>query len=191
MRVLILDNYDSFAWNLVQLVGACGAEPVVRRNDAVDVDGARRLRPDRIIVSPGPGRPDRPGWFGACGDIIRELGPEIPMLGVCLGHQGLAHVCGGRVVHAPEVMHGKTSRVTHDGRGVFRGLPSPIEVMRYHSLTVDPSTLPGDLEISARTDDGVIMGLRHRRWPAEGVQFHPESVGTDTGRAMIETFLGA
>jgi len=189
MRVLILDNYDSFTYNLVQYVGAAGAEPVVRRNDAVGLRDVIDLAPDRILISPGPGRPDEPGWFGVCNEVIRRLGPRIPLLGVCLGHQGLAHACGGRVIEAPKVMHGKTSLVRHDGRGVLRGLDSPLEVMRYHSLVVARAGLPACLEVGAETREGVIMGLRHREWPAEGLQFHPESIGTSGGKTIIRNFL--
>jgi anthranilate synthase component II len=191
MKVLILDNYDSFTFNLAQMVGTAGAQPVVRRNDALGLDDVRDLAPGRIIISPGPGRPDSGNWFGICSQVIRELGASIPILGVCLGHQGIAHTAGGRIVNAPQVMHGKTSEIRHDGHGIFRSLPSPLTVMRYHSLIVERDSLPASLQITAETDDGVIMGLRHRDRPLEGVQFHPESIGTETGQQMIRSFLGA
>lgn len=186
MRVLVIDNYDSFVYNLVQYLGELGAEPVVYRNDAVDLDGVAALAPDAILVSPGPGRP---ADAGVSNDVIRHFGPRVPVLGVCLGHQCIGEVFGGRVVRAPEVMHGKTSLIHHDGRGVFAGLPNPFEATRYHSLVVAADSVPDALEVTATTDDGVVMGLRHRRFPVEGVQFHPESVLTTAGHDLLGNFL--
>jgi anthranilate synthase component 2 len=185
-RVLVVDNYDSFVYNLVQYLGELGAEPIVRRNDAVDVDEARALRPDGIVVSPGPGRPDD---AGASLPIILELGSSVPTLGVCLGHQCIGQAFGGRVVRAPQVVHGKTSLIHHDGRGALSGLPDPFEATRYHSLVVERDTLPPVLEVSAETEDGLVMGLRHRDAPIEGVQFHPESVLTAPGKTILANFL--
>jgi anthranilate synthase/aminodeoxychorismate synthase-like glutamine amidotransferase len=185
--VLLIDNYDSFTYNLAQYLGELGAEVLVRRNDEVTVEEVARLGPARIVISPGPGRPED---AGVSIDLIRRFGPERPVLGVCLGHQAIGLAFGGRVVRAPRVVHGKTSRVEHDGRGVFAGLPAPFVAARYHSLVVSPEGWPADLEIAAReTDEQVVMGLRHRRWPLHGVQFHPESVMTADGRRLLQNFL--
>ncbi len=185
--VLVIDNYDSFTFNLVQYLGELGAEIQVRRNDAVDVAGVRALAPDRIVVSPGPGRPEDAGV--SC-ELIRQLAGEVPILGVCLGHQAIGHVFGGRVVAAPAPRHGKTSTVAHDGRGLFQGLTGPFEAGRYHSLVVAADPWPAPLEVAARADDdGVVMALRHREFPVHGVQFHPESVLTTDGRRMLRNFL--
>lgn len=186
--VLLVDNYDSFTYNLFQELSALGARVVVRRNDAVDVAAARRMNPTHVVLSPGPGRPED---SGACLDLIPALGPEVPMLGVCLGHQALGHALGGKVVRAPRIVHGKLSTVTHDGRGLFRGVPKRLAVARYHSLAVREEGLPKDLVVTARAEDGVVMAMRHRRWPAVGVQFHPESYATDHGRRLLANFLGA
>ncbi|WP_338737693.1 aminodeoxychorismate/anthranilate synthase component II [Haloplanus salilacus] len=185
-RVLVVDNYDSFAYNLVQHVGEFAGEVVVRRNDAVDVDGIRELDPDGIVVSPGPGTPVD---AGVSMPIFADL--TVPTLGVCLGHQALCAVHGATVGHAPEVVHGKRSVVDHDGRGVFTGLPDRLEVGRYHSLAVDTDDVPDVLEATAWTDDeaGVVMGVRHRREPHVGVQFHPESILTDGGKRLVQNFL--
>jgi anthranilate synthase/aminodeoxychorismate synthase-like glutamine amidotransferase len=185
-RVLVIDNYDSFTYNLVQVLGGLGAEPVVRRHDAVDLAGAEALAPDGIVISPGPGAPDGAGVSKA---VIEAFGARVPVLGVCLGHQCIGEVFGGRVVRAERVMHGKTSWVRHTGAGVLEGLPNPFEATRYHSLVVERATLPGALEVTAETDDGVIMGVRHRTWPVEGVQFHPESVLTVEGPRLLANFL--
>jgi anthranilate synthase/aminodeoxychorismate synthase-like glutamine amidotransferase len=185
-RVLVVDNYDSFVYNLVQYLGELGCAPIVYRHDAVDLARVRQIAPDAILISPGPGRP---ADAGVSNEIIRELGGEVPILGVCLGHQCIGEVFGGRVVRAPQVMHGKTSLVRHDGKGVFAGLPDPVEATRYHSLVVERESLPDVLEVSAETDDGVIMGLRHRDLPVEGVQFHPESILTGSGHQMLANFL--
>jgi len=186
-RVVVVDNYDSFVYNLVQYLGELGTEPVVVRNDEVDLDGLRALRPDAVLISPGPGRPEH---AGISREVVRSLGGEgLPVLGVCLGHQCIGEVYGGDVVRAPELMHGKTSMVRHDGTGVFEGLPDPFEATRYHSLVVDPATVPACLAVSAWTDDGTVMGLRHRELPVEGVQFHPESILTRVGHELLGNFL--
>ncbi len=187
-RVLLVDNYDSFVYNLVQELGELGAEPVVFRNDAIDVAGIRAAGPDGLIISPGPGRPEDGGVSMA---VVAELGGEIPILGVCLGHQCIGQVYGGLVVPAPELMHGKTSPIFHTGAGVFAGMPSPFDATRYHSLVVDRASVPPVLEITAETSDGVVMGLRHRELPVEGVQFHPESILTAVGPDLLANFLAA
>mgnify|MGYP001143189174 CR=1 FL=1 len=189
-RVLVLDNYDSFVYNLVQYIGELGGEPLVYRNDMVTLSEAKKLKPDRIVISPGPGNPSDERYFGVCSSILRELSKRIPTLGVCLGHQGIAAVYGGKVISAKRLLHGKTSRIQHDGKSVFRGLENPFEATRYHSLAVDERSLPGDLEVTARAlEDGEVMGLRHRRYPIEGVQFHPESILTKTGIDLIRNFI--
>ncbi|MGH7402774.1 MAG: anthranilate synthase component II [Candidatus Rokuibacteriota bacterium] len=184
--ILVLDNYDSFTYNLVQYLGELGATMHVARNDALTVDDVESLGPDGIVISPGPGNPD---GAGISLDVIRRFHTRVPILGVCLGHQAIGRAFGGTVARARRQMHGKTSPITHDGRGVFRGLPAGFEATRYHSLVVLESDLPADLEISARADDGEIMGLRHRRYPVEGVQFHPESILTNQGKALLANFL--
>jgi anthranilate synthase/aminodeoxychorismate synthase-like glutamine amidotransferase len=188
--VFVLDNYDSFTYNLVQYIGELGAEVEVRRNDQVTVAEVEALRPERIVVSPGP---CTPADAGISVDLIRHFAGKVPVLGVCLGHQALGEAFGGKVVRAKNLMHGKTSRVEHDGKTVFRGLTSPMTATRYHSLIVSENGLPAELEVSAHTveSDGtrVIMGLRHRKFPLEGVQFHPESVLTDEGKKLVENFL--
>jgi anthranilate synthase component II len=185
-RVLVIDNYDSFVYNLVQYLGELGADPVVYRNDDLTVRDALQLNVDAILLSPGPGRPEDAGILL---DLIRDGAGRKPMFGVCLGHQAIGHVFGGDVVRAPELMHGKTSLVHHEGVGVFAGLPNPLVATRYHSLVVEPSTLPDCLEVTATTADGIIMGLRHREYPIEGVQFHPESILTAAGHDLIQNFL--
>jgi anthranilate synthase/aminodeoxychorismate synthase-like glutamine amidotransferase len=185
--VLVIDNYDSFVYNLVQYLGELGAEPVVHRNDAITVAEVGELAPDAILVSPGPGTPADAGI--SC-EVIGTYGPRIPVLGVCLGHQCIGEVFGGEVVRAPAVMHGKTSLVTHDGTGVLRGLASPFEATRYHSLVVAPESIdPDELAVTATADDGVVMAVRHRRHPIEGVQFHPESILTAGGKQLMANFL--
>jgi anthranilate synthase/aminodeoxychorismate synthase-like glutamine amidotransferase len=186
-RVLVIDNYDSFVYNLVQELGELGAEPVVFRNDAIDVDGIRAARPDAVLISPGPGRPDDGGVSLAA---IVALAGEVPLLGVCLGNQCIGQAYGGEIVSAPHLMHGKTSEIHHDGTGIFAGLPNPFVATRYHSLVVRPESVPAELEVTARSSDGVVMGLRHRALPVEGVQFHPESVLTASGPALLANFLG-
>jgi anthranilate synthase component II len=185
-RVLVVDNYDSFVYNLVQELGELGAEPVVFRNDAIDVAGIRAERPDAVLISPGPGRPED---GGVSLEAITSLAGEIPLLGVCLGHQCIGQAYGGDVVVAPQLMHGKTSEIHHDGRGIFAGLPNPFVATRYHSLVVSPDSVPDDLVVTATSTDGVVMGLRHRSLPVVGVQFHPESVLTASGPALLANFL--
>jgi anthranilate synthase component 2 len=183
--ILLIDNYDSFTFNLAQYLGELGAPPLVRRNDEISLDEIRSLAPERIVISPGPGRPED---AGISVQVIRELGPSIPVLGVCLGHQGIGIAFGGSVVRAAVPMHGKTSVIHHDGRGVFKGVSQPFTAGRYHSLVVaDP--VPADLEACAHTDDGTIMAVRHRSMPVHGVQFHPESVLTGEGRQLLRNFL--
>jgi anthranilate synthase component 2 len=185
--VLVIDNYDSFTYNLVQYLGELGARVVVRRNNETSLDEIRTLRPDHIVISPGPGRPED---AGISLQVIRTFGSERPILGVCLGHQAIGLACGGAVVRAPIPIHGKTSTVDHDGTGVFAGIGRGFEAGRYHSLVVDEQGLPDDLVVSARSrNDRLIMGLRHRRWPLHGVQFHPESVLTQEGRQLLRNFL--
>ena len=189
--LLMIDNYDSFTYNLVQYLQSLGAEVRVERNDALTVDEIEKLAPERIVISPGPRTPND---AGVSMEVIERLGPAIPILGVCLGHQSMGQVYGGDVVRAGRIMHGKTSRIRHEGKGVFAGLPDAYEATRYHSLVVDKTTLPSALEITAWTDneDGSmeeIMGLRHREYPVEGVQFHPESILTQHGHALLKNFL--
>jgi anthranilate synthase component 2/para-aminobenzoate synthetase component 2 len=186
-RLLLIDNYDSFTYNLVQAFLVLGAEVIVHRNDAIGIEDAGRIAPTHLCISPGPGTPRQAGVSMA---MIGHFAGRIPVLGVCLGHQSITEVFGGNVVRAPRLMHGKTSTITHDGRGVFEGVVSPCEAGRYHSLIADPATLPPVLEVTARTDRGEIMGLRHRELQVEGVQFHPESVLTPDGPAMLQNFLG-
>ena len=184
--ILVIDNYDSFTYNLVQYLGELGAELRVFRNDAISIDEIKALAPERIVISPGPGTPDD---SGISLDLIRAFHATIPLLGVCLGHQAIGQVFGGRVSRAQRQMHGKTSEIHHDGKGLFHGLASPFPATRYHSLAVLKEGFPAELEISARAEDGEIMGLRHRRYPVEGVQFHPESILTDQGKALLRNFL--
>ena len=190
MKVLILDNYDSFVYNLAQYVGEIADEVVVKRNDEVNIPAIRKLSPDKIIISPGPGTPADPRYFGICTEILRKVSSETPTLGVCLGHQGIVHSFGGRIVKAKRLRHGKTSPIKHDGKGIFRGLRNPFEATRYHSLVADRRTFPDSLEVSAQSeDDREIMGVRHRVFPIEGVQFHTESILTVHGHRIIENFL--
>jgi anthranilate synthase/aminodeoxychorismate synthase-like glutamine amidotransferase len=184
--LLVIDNYDSFTYNLVQALGGLGAEVEVVRNDQATPEEVERRAPDRIVVSPGPCTPREAGISNR---VIQRLGPKVPILGVCLGHQCIAHALGGSVGRARRVLHGKTSEVRHDGAGVFEGLPRPFAAMRYHSLAVDESTLPAELAITARDEEGEVMGLRHRTWPLEGVQFHPESYRTEAGLELLRNFL--
>lgn len=184
--ILVIDNYDSFTYNLVQYLGELGAELRVFRNDAISIDEIKALAPERIVISPGPGTPDD---SGISLNLIRAFHATIPLLGVCLGHQAIGQVFGGRVSRAQRQMHGKTSEIHHDGKGLFHGLASPFLATRYHSLAVLKEGFPEVLEISARAEDGEIMGLRHRRYPVEGVQFHPESILTDQGKALLRNFL--
>ncbi|RJS92295.1 aminodeoxychorismate/anthranilate synthase component II [Candidatus Bathyarchaeota archaeon] len=190
MKVLVIDNYDSFVYNLVQYVGELEANPIVYRNDEISLKRAMRLQPDRIIISPGPGTPQDPRYFGVCSEILQIMSPKIPTLGVCLGHQGIISTFGGRIIRAKRLMHGKTSMIKHDGKGIFKGVGNPFEATRYHSLVGDKRTLPSCLEITAESvDDGEIMGIRHVEYPIEGVQFHPESILTEDGKRIIKNFL--
>jgi anthranilate synthase/aminodeoxychorismate synthase-like glutamine amidotransferase len=184
--ILVVDNYDSFTYNLVQYFGELGVELVVRRNDQITIEEAEQMRPERLCISPGPGTPDD---AGISNDLIRHFGPRIPVLGVCLGHQCIGQVYGGQVVRAERLMHGKTSPILHEGDGVFAGLPIPFEATRYHSLIVRRETLPAELEIVAETSEREIMGLRHRKHPVHGVQFHPESIMTGEGKKLLANFL--
>jgi anthranilate synthase/aminodeoxychorismate synthase-like glutamine amidotransferase len=187
-RVLVIDNYDSFVYNLVQYLGELGVEPIVHRHDALALDGLRALEPDAVLVSPGPGRPEDAGVSNAA---IREFGERgVPVLGVCLGHQCIGQLYGGHVVRAPAVMHGKTSTVTHEGEGIFHGLPNPLTATRYHSLVVERDSVPDCLAVTATSEDGLVMGLRHRDHPIVGVQFHPESILTEAGHELLGNFLG-
>jgi anthranilate synthase/aminodeoxychorismate synthase-like glutamine amidotransferase len=185
--VLLIDNYDSFTFNLAQYFGELGAEVVVHRNDQITLDEIAALKPSHIVISPGPGRPEN---AGISVEVLRRFGPELPILGVCLGHQAMGYAFGGRVVNAPVLMHGKTSEVEHDGKGVFRDIAQGFTAARYHSLVVAPDGLPDALEVTARTSgDGIVMGLRHREFPMHGVQFHPESVLTGPGHHLLRNFL--
>lgn len=184
--ILLIDNYDSFTFNIVHHLGALGVECDVRRNDALSVEEALALNPSAIVISPGPGAPAE---AGICCDLIRAATEKVPVFGVCLGHQAIGQVFGAEVVRAPVPMHGKISAVHHDGTGVFAGLPEPVDVVRYHSLTLAPDSIPETLVVNARTEDGVIMGVRHRDYPVHGVQFHPESIASVAGRELLANFL--
>jgi len=185
--ILVIDNYDSFTYNLVQYLGELGTQPLVRRNNAITLDQIAALRPERIVISPGPGRPEQ---AGITLDVIKKFGPSTPLLGVCLGHQAIGMAFGGSVVRANAPMHGKTSTITHDGQGVFAGIAVPLTVARYHSLVVDRKGWPDELEITAQTeDDATVMALRHRNYPIHGVQFHPESIMTREGQHLLRNFL--
>lgn len=185
--VLVIDNYDSFTYNLVQQLGELGCELTVKRNDAITLDEIDRLKPDRIVISPGPGRPEH---AGITVDLVRAWGPRVPMLGVCLGHQAIGAACGGTIVSARRLLHGKTSTIAHDGKGVFLGMAASFSAGRYHSLALSADPLPADLEVAATAvEDGTVMAVRHRTWPVHGVQFHPESVLTADGRRVMRNFL--
>ncbi len=184
--ILIIDNYDSFTYNLVHNVGSVTDDYMVVRNDAITIDEIRELKPDKILISPGPGRPED---AGITEQVIRELGPEFPILGVCLGHQAIGQVFGAKVVHAPSLMHGKTSLIQHDGKSVFQDVEDDFVATRYHSLALEPASVPAELEVSAQTADGVIMGVRHRQFPIEGIQFHPESILTTEGPKIVKNWL--
>lgn len=189
-RLLLIDNYDSFVYNIYQLLGelsGCAARVV--RNDQASLAQLRALEPTHIVLSPGPGDPREPAYFGVCHELIRELGPRVPTLGVCLGHQGIGAAFGATLVRAPQVMHGKTSVLEHGGGGLFAGLPSPMSVMRYHSLVLDEASLPACLEVTSRTRAGLMMSVAHRSLPIAGVQFHPESIATEHGAALLRNFL--
>ncbi|MDC9824661.1 aminodeoxychorismate/anthranilate synthase component II [Devosia sp. ZB163] len=186
MRLLVIDNYDSFTYNLVHFLGELGADSDVRRNDKITLDEIASMAPEAIVLSPGPATPDT---AGICLTLIDRFAPTTPILGVCLGHQALGQAMGGEVIRAPELMHGKTSKINHTNRGLFRGLNSGFEATRYHSLIVKQDTLPDVLEVTASTDDGLIMGMQHRRYPSHGVQFHPESIASENGHALLQNFL--
>lgn len=190
MKILVIDNYDSFVYNLAQILGELRAKPIVLRNDTITVEGVHKMDLDAIVISPGPGHPADRKYFGVCTDIIRQLGDRIPILGVCLGHQGIVHAFGGRVVNAKKIRHGKTSPIQYMQDGLFENVANPFKATRYHSLVADQNTLPSCLEVTARAmDDGEIMGIRHRHYLMEGVQFHPESVLTGEGRRMLLNFI--
>ena len=190
MKVLIIDNYDSFVYNLVQYIGELEGETVVYRNDQVTLRQVMKLKPDRIVISPGPGSPEEARYFGVCSEILRHVSCKVPTLGVCLGHQGIIHAFGGRIVRAKRLMHGKTSLIKHDGEGVFKGVKNPFKATRYHSLVGDRGSISSSLKITAESiDDREIMGVRHVTYPIEGVQFHPESILTEDGKVFIKNFL--
>jgi anthranilate synthase component 2 len=190
LKVLIIDNYDSFVYNLAQYIGELGAETFVRRNDKITLKQIRELKPERIVLSPGPGTPEDPRSFGICKEILRNLSCEMPTLGVCLGHQGIISAFGGKVVSAKRLMHGKTSRIIHDGKGIFKYVQNPFVATRYHSLVGEMSSIPECLEVTAvSVDDGEVMSVRHVEYPIEGVQFHPESVLCQEGKLIIKNFL--
>ena len=184
--LLVIDNYDSFTYNLVQYFGELGADPQVKRNDAITPGEVEKMKPQKIVISPGPGRPEE---AGISMELIRKFGGKVPILGVCLGHQCMGEVYGGKVVRAGRLMHGKTSPIQHDGKGVFQGLPNPFEATRYHSLIVEKNSVPNCLEVCAETAEGEIMGLRHREYPVHGVQFHPESILSKEGKDLLANFL--
>ncbi|MCW4009350.1 MAG: aminodeoxychorismate/anthranilate synthase component II [Candidatus Bathyarchaeota archaeon] len=190
MKVLVIDNYDSFVYNLVQYIGEMGTEVVVYRNDQITLEQVKALLPDRVVISPGPGNPEDERYFGVCKAILQQVSPKIPTLGVCLGHQGIIATFGGKVVSAKRLMHGKTSSIKHDGKGIFKGVENPFTATRYHSLAGEQSSIPACLEVTAvSVDDGEIMGVRHREYPIEGVQFHPESILCEDGKLIIRNFL--
>ena len=189
MKVLVLDNYDSFVYILVQYIGELGGKPTVYRNDKLTLNQSKKLGPDRIVISPGPGIPYDERYFGVCSSILRHMSNEIPTLGVCLGHQGIISTFGGRIIRAKRLMHGKTSVIKHDGHGVFKSLKNPLVATRYHSLLVERASLPAQLSITAETDEGEIMGLQHVELPVYGVQFHPESILTEQGMRIVHNFL--
>lgn len=190
MKVLVIDNYDSFVYNLVQYIGELGAETIVYRNDQVTLKQVKELKPDRIVISPGPGTPEEDRYFGVCKEILQQVSREIPTLGVCLGHQGIIYTFGGKVVSAQRLMHGKTSKIKHDGKGVFKGVHNPFTATRYHSLAGEKYSIPSCLKVTAESvDDGEIMGVRHIKYPIEGVQFHPESILCEDGKLIIKNFL--
>jgi anthranilate synthase component 2 len=190
LKVLVIDNYDSFVYNLVQYIGELGPETIVHRNDQVNMQQVKALKPDRIVLSPGPGNPEDERYFGVCKAILQQISPDVPTLGVCLGHQGIISTFGGKVVSAKRLMHGKTSQIKHDGKGIFKGVQNPFTATRYHSLAGDGTSIPKCLEVTAvAVDDGEVMAIRHREYPIEGVQFHPESILCEDGKLIIKNFL--
>jgi len=184
--ILLLDNYDSFTYNLAQYLGELGCQVEVHRNDRISVEQIAQRKPERIVISPGPCTPQE---AGICVELVQRLAGKIPILGVCLGHQAIGAAFGGKIIRAPKLFHGKTSQIRHDGSGVFRGMPNPFTATRYHSLIVERKSLPAELQVTAETDDDIIMGMQHRRFPLMGVQFHPESVLTDSGKQLLKNFL--
>jgi len=184
--ILLLDNYDSFTYNLAQYLGELGCLVEVHRNDRISVEQIAQRKPERIVISPGPGTPQE---AGICVEMVQKLAGKVPILGVCLGHQAIGAAFGGKIIRAPKLFHGKTSAIRHDGSGVFRGLPNPFTATRYHSLIVERKSLPAELQVTAETDDDIIMGMQHRQYPLMGVQFHPESVLTDSGKQLLKNFL--
>ena len=190
MKVLVIDNYDSFVYNLVQYLGELGGDPIVYRNDQLTLKEAMAINPQRIVISPGPGTPEEPHYFGVCSAILQNMSCKIPTLGVCLGNQGIIYAFGGKIVQARRLMHGKTSKVRHDGLGVFEGVKNPFTATRYHSLVGERSSIPSCLDITAESmDDGEVMGVRHKTYPITGLQFHPESILCEDGKKMIKNFL--
>ncbi len=190
MKVLVIDNYDSFVYNLVQYIGELGGEPIVYRNDEINLKDAKKLNPERIVISPGPGTPEDPHYFGICSAILQNMSHKIPTLGVCLGNQGIISSFGGKIVRAGNLMHGKTSVIEHDGKGVFKGIKNPFTATRYHSLVGDRNSLPSNIEVSAKAiDDNEIMAVRHIKYPITGLQFHPESILCENGKKIIKNFL--
>jgi anthranilate synthase component 2 len=191
LKVLVIDNYDSFVYNLVQYIGELGAEVIVYRNDQVNLEQVKKLKPDRIVISPGPGTPEETRYFGVCTAILQNVSRKVPTLGVCLGHQGIIHAFGGKIVSAKRLMHGKTCTIKHDEKGIFNGVRNPFTATRYHSLAGDTHSIPSCLEVTAVSiDDGEIMGVRHAEYPIEGVQFHPESILCEDGKLIMKNFLG-
>ncbi len=190
MKVLVIDNYDSFVYNLVQYIGEQGAETIVYRNDQTSLQALAKLKPDRIVISPGPGTPQDERYFGVCTSILQSMSQTIPTLGVCLGHQGIIHAYGGKIVHAKKLMHGKTCTIKHDQKGLFKGVRNPFSATRYHSLAGERDSIPSCLEVTAEAiDDGEIMGIRHVKYPIYGVQFHPESILCEDGKLIVRNFL--
>jgi anthranilate synthase component 2 len=190
LKVLVIDNYDSFVYNLVQYLGELGAETAVYRNDQANLKRLTALKPDRIVISPGPGTPEDTRYFGVCTEILQNMSRTVPTLGVCLGHQGIIHAFGGKIISAKKLMHGKTCIIKHDGKGIFKGVRNPFTATRYHSLAGDKQSIPACLEITAEAiDDGEIMGVRHTEYPIDGVQFHPESILCEDGKLIIKNFL--
>ena len=190
MKVLVIDNYDSFVYNLVQYIGELEGTPLVYRNDQLTLKQALQIEPQRIVISPGPGTPTDPHYFGVCSEVLREMSPKIPTIGVCLGNQGIISVFGGKIIRANRLMHGKTSKILHNGKGVFRGVKNPFIATRYHSLVGDKTAIPSCIEVTAKsTDDNEIMAVRHRKYPITGVQFHPESILCEDGKKIINNFL--
>jgi anthranilate synthase component 2 len=190
MKVVIIDNFDSFVYNLAQYVGKLGAEPLVYRNNMITINNVKRMNPDKIVISPGPGVPSDPKYFGICLDLIRQVSVEVPTLGVCLGHQGIAYAYGGSIVPAKRLMHGKTSLIEHDHNGLFKGITNPLRATRYHSLVCERKSFPECLQVTAKSlDDNEIMGLKHREYPIYGIQFHPESILTVEGMQIMKNFI--